>query len=145
MIQDDGIKLGPNNRVIAAEQSAGAVRWRLIVVILMRVLSVVWMLRALLAWADILGAQPGPAFVTQPLRVQAIICVFAVLNCAVSVGLWLAASWGAALWLLMTAGEILIERFVPESGVTSPPIIAAAIACAVLYALFSYLGRRASR
>ncbi len=145
MGQDDAIRLGPNNRVVSAQQSAGAVRWRLIVIVLMRILSVMWMSRALLAWADILGAKPGTNFADMPARVQAVICAFAVLNCIVAVGLWLATSWGAAVWILMGLAEILIDRFVPETDLTTPPIIAFTLGCVVLYGVFSYLAKRSAR
>ena len=145
MADDEGLRITTSGGPIGGGRKPASIRWHLIRAALMRVLSVLWMLRALVAWAQILGAMPGANFATLPLRLQVLIAMSAVLHAMTSVGLWLTASWGAALWLLLSAGEVLVLHFVPASRVTSLPILATTAACACAYAALSYLARRESR
>lgn len=145
MAGDDGIRIATSGGPIGGGRKQASVRWHLIRVALMRGMSVLWMLRALVAWTQILGAMPGTHFATMPLRLQVLIAMSAVLHAMTSVGLWLAASWGAALWLLLSAGEVLVLFFVPASRVTSVPILATTAVCAGIYAVLTYLARRESR
>lgn len=145
MADDEGLRITTSGGPIGGGRKPASVRWHLIRAALMRVLSVLWMLRALVAWAQILGAMPGANFATLPLKLQVLIAMSAVLHAMTSVGLWLAASWGAALWLLLSVGEVFVLYFVPASRVTSLPILATTAVCAGIYAVLSYLARRESR
>jgi hypothetical protein len=145
MAGDEGLRIASSGGPIGGGRERANVRWHLIRAALMRVLSVLWMLRALVAWAQILGVMPGTDFTTLPFKLQVLIAMSAVLHAIAAVGLWLAASWGAALWLLLSAGEACVLYLLPASRVTSLPILATTVACACLYAGLTYLARRESR
>ena len=68
-------------------------RWRLVLVWLLRLLSVFWMAKGLMAWAVIFGVSGDdqPPFESRLLSFQAIIVYFAVIDLVAAVGLWLTA------------------------------------------------------
>src|SRR5436189_213226 len=71
-----------------------------------RTLAWVWVGKGLFNWAIIVGAFPGLGdFAAMPLPFQAIIVTFACLDLLAAVGLWLAAPWGGAIWLLCAVVE----------------------------------------
>ena len=83
-----------------------SVKWRTAVVWYMRTLAWVWLGKGLFNWALILGAFPGAKdFATMAIPLQASLIAFACLNLLASVGLWLAAPWGGAIWLLCAVVE----------------------------------------
>ena len=145
MTDDEGIRITTSGGMITVGHKPASVRWHLVRVLLMRILSVLWMMQALFAWAMILGAFPGTDFATLPLELRMILVASAVLNCIVAVGLWLAAAWGGALWLLLAAGQVAVTHWVPEGSLSGPVAIATTAAAACLYALFSIMARRESR
>ena len=71
-----------------------------------RTLAWVWVSKGLFNWAIILGAFPGLGdFTTMALPLQATIVTFACFDLLAAVGLWLAAPWGGAIWLLCAVVE----------------------------------------
>ena len=83
-----------------------SVKWRTAVVWYMRTLAWVWLGKGLFNWALILGAFPGAKdFATMAIPLQASLIAFACLNLLAAVGLWLAAPWGGAIWLLCAVVE----------------------------------------
>src|SRR5574337_5769 len=92
------------------------VRWRTALIWYMRTLAWVWIGKGLFEWAIILGAIPGRgdfSRMTPPL--QAAIVVFACLDFLAAVGLWLAAPWGGAVWLLCSVVEAVSPFLVPNT------------------------------
>ncbi len=80
--------------------------WRTALLWYMRTLAWVWLGKGLFNWAIILGALPGAKdFATMTLPLQATLIAFACLNLLAAVGLWLAAAWGGAIWLLCAVVE----------------------------------------
>ena len=72
----------------------------------MRTLAWVWVGKGLFNWAIILGAFPGLGdFAAMALPLQATIVTFACFDLLAAVGLWLAAPWGGAVWLLCAVVE----------------------------------------
>ena len=72
----------------------------------MRTLAWVWVGKGLFNWAIILGAFPGLGdFAAMALPLQATIVTFACFDLLAAVGLWLAAPWGGAIWLLCAVVE----------------------------------------
>ena len=66
----------------------------------------VWVAKGLFHWAIILGALPALGqFTTMALPLQATIVAFACLDLLAAIGLWLAAAWGGAIWLLCAVVE----------------------------------------
>jgi hypothetical protein len=107
----------------------------------MRTLAWVWVAKGLFNWALALSALPRQGdFMALPRAAQGAIVFFAAVDPLAAVGLWLAAPWGGALWLLCAA----IEAASPVFGVRGAPIGAPGVALdVVLVALYFFLSWRA--
>jgi|SRR5574337_63 len=119
------------------------VRWRTALIWYMRTLAWVWIGKGLFEWAIILGAIPSLgdfSRMTPPL--QAAIVVFACLDFLAAVGLWLAAPWGGAVWLLCA----VVEATSPLLSARAAPIgLFGALLNVALIAGYFYLSWRAVR
>jgi hypothetical protein len=83
-----------------------SVGWETALLWYMRTLAWVWVSKGLFNWAIVLGAFPALGdFTTMALPLQATIVAFACFNLLAAVGLWLAAPWGGAIWLLCAIVE----------------------------------------
>ncbi len=93
----------PDGRLSAVIQTVG---WGTALLWYMRTLAWVWVGKGLFHWAIILGVFPGFGnFATLALPLQATIIAFACFDLLAAVGLWLAAPWGGAIWLLCAVIE----------------------------------------
>lgn len=117
-----------------------ATRWRSGLVWFLRLLSVFWLAKGLLAWAVIfgIGGQVQPPFEARLLSYQAIIVYFAVLDLVAAVGLWLTSTWGGALWLLAALSHLLLSFFFPRLIPLTPWLVALYIGLIVLYFLVTW-------
>jgi hypothetical protein len=126
----------------AGEAKKRGIRWRLILVWLLRLLSVIWIGKGLMHWATILGLglvfEPGPAFETRPLTFQAITVYFAVFDLVAGVGLWLTATWGGVLWLLAAVSQLLLGFFFPRWLTLSPVLISTYVGLMLAYFLATW-------
>ncbi len=114
-------------------------RWDVVLVWLMRVVAVVWMVKGLSAWAEILGARPNAApFETAPIGRQAVIVYFGVINLLAAVGLWLATAWGGVVWLLAATSAMVLALLTPQLLPMSIPSLAFDSMIIVVY--FASLG-----
>jgi hypothetical protein len=83
-----------------------SMRWKAVLLWYMRTLAWVWVSKGLFNWALILGTFPSLGqFATMALPLQATIVAFACFDLLAAVGLWLAAPWGGAIWLLCAVVE----------------------------------------
>jgi hypothetical protein len=83
-----------------------SIAWGTALIWYMRTLAWVWVGKGLFNWAIILGAFPGLGdFARMTLPLQATIVAFACFNLLAAIGLWLAAPWGGAIWLLCAVVE----------------------------------------
>jgi hypothetical protein len=81
-------------------------RWGVTLVGFMRTLAAVWLAKGVFAWFVVLGvAGRFGDFAMLPRPLQISIGFFAAADLAAAIGLWLAAPWGGALWLLCAAAE----------------------------------------
>ena len=91
--------------------------WRTALIWYMRTLAWVWVAKGLIDWAIILGAFPSLGqFTTMALPLQATIVAFACLDLLAAVGLWLAAPWGGAIWLLCAVVEAASPVLSPRAA-----------------------------
>jgi hypothetical protein len=136
----DGEALRNPGSVAASAEAKRAIRWRLLLVWLLRLLSVAWIGKGLLHWAVILGLGPeaGPAFETRPLTFQAITVYFAVFDLVAGVGLWLTSTWGGVLWLLAAVSQLLLGFFFPRWLPLTPVLIGAYVALMLAYFLVTW-------
>ncbi len=92
-------------------------RWETMLIWYMRTLAWVWMAKGLFHWAIILGALPALGqFTTMALPLQATIVAFACLDLLAAIGLWLAAAWGGAIWLLCAVVEAASPILSPRAA-----------------------------
>lgn len=110
-------------------------RWRLVLVWLLRLLSVIWIAKGLAAWAVILGLGPDahPPFESRLLSSQAITVYFAVIDLVAGVGLWLTSTWGGVLWLLAAVSQLLLGFFFPRILPLTPLLVGTYVALMMVY------------
>jgi hypothetical protein len=121
-------------------------RWDVVLVWLMRIVAVIWMIKGLSAWAEILGARPGaPPFEGAPVGRQAVIIYFGVIDLMAAVGLWLATAWGGVVWLLAATSAFVLALLTPQLLPMSLPNLAFDGAIILLYFTVSWLASREIR
>ena len=91
----------------------GPMRFRLVLVVFMRILSAVWIFRGLVQWMAILTPTQG-GFETIAAPAQIAVVFFAVFDLIAAVGLWLAAPWGGVLWLFAVAAQFFCTMLIVD-------------------------------
>ena len=125
-----------------AQPDAPVLRWNMILVTFMRVVSVIWLGKGLLAWALILGIGYEGAFEGRSTGFQAAMIYFAVMDLVAAIGLWLTSTWGGVLWLLAVMSHLILAAFFPRivSGGAAIPI--AFLGLLITYLVVSWLSAR---
>ena len=101
--------------VHADEPEVSEPRWTGRLVIFLRVMAVLSMAKGLYHWAVVSGvAGPPDGFEYQPTPWQTATVFFAVIDLVAAVGLWLAAAWGAVVWLTACVSMAAVEVFFPQ-------------------------------
>jgi Family of unknown function (DUF6163) len=101
--------------VHADEPEIHEARWTGRLVIFLRVMAVFSMAKGLYHWAIVSGvAGPPDGFEYQPTPWQTATVFFAVIDLVAAVGLWLAAAWGAVVWLTACVSMAAVEVFFPQ-------------------------------
>jgi len=99
------------------QAQAGAVRgsWTEYLVLFLRIMAAVSLAKGLYHWTQIcgIGAAPGQGFETRPMAWQSVTVFFAIIDLVAAVGLWLAAAWGAVVWLTSVVCMAAAELFFP--------------------------------
>jgi hypothetical protein len=109
----------------------------------MRTLAWVWVAKGLFDWAIILGAFPSLGqFPTMALPLQATIVAFACLDLLAAIGLWLAAPWGGAIWLLCAVVESASPILSPRAAAIGFGGASVNVALVAGYFLLSYRAAR---
>jgi fatty acid desaturase len=96
-------------------------RWTRRLVLFLRVMAGVSMLKGLYHWSRVcgIGVAPSEMFQFQSIAWQSATVFFAVIDLVAAVGLWLAAAWGAVIWLTAVASMLAVEIFFPQVFGTS--------------------------
>jgi hypothetical protein len=91
-------------------------RWTRRLVLFLRVMAAVSMLKGLYHWSRVcgIGVAPNDLFAYQSVAWQTATVFFAVIDLVAAVGLWLAAAWGAVIWLMSVASMLAVEIFFPQ-------------------------------
>jgi fatty acid desaturase len=102
--------------VQAADENKDQYRWTRWLVLFLRVMAVVSMMKGLYHWSVVLGIGEGPDsnFSTQSVPWQTATVYFAIIDLVAAVGLWLAAVWGAVVWLTAGVSMAAVEVFFPQ-------------------------------
>jgi hypothetical protein len=90
--------------------------WTQRLIVFLRVMAAVSMLKGIYHWSRItgIGVADGDAFALHSIAWQTATVFFAVIDLVAAVGLWLAAAWGAVIWLTSIASMLAVEVFFPQ-------------------------------
>jgi fatty acid desaturase len=91
-------------------------QWTRWLVLFLRVMAMMSMLKGLYHWAQVVGIGLGETlpFENHSIAWQTATVFFAVIDLVAAVGLWLAAAWGAVIWLTAVASMLAVEIFFPQ-------------------------------
>ena len=110
--EDDLRNLEPVHERDAEE---GATLWTRRLILFLRVMAGFAMLKGIFHWSRLLGiGTGGDLFEYHSIAWQTATVFFAVLDLVAAVGLWLAAAWGAVIWLMSIASMLALEVFFPQ-------------------------------
>ena len=118
------------------DEEAGQGRWTFRLVIFLRVMAVLSMMKGLYHWAVVCGMTGlEGGFEAQPLPWQTATVFFAVIDLVAAVGLWLAAAWGAVVWLTACVSMAAVEVIFPQvyGGRLAVVIFEAVLLCGYLF------------
>jgi hypothetical protein len=119
---------------VHTDDDARTHRWTGRLVLFLRVMAALSLLKGLYHWAEVtgfIGGQDG-GFENRPLSWQTATAFFAVIDLVAAVGLWLAAAWGAVVWLTAVVSMAAVELLFPQ--VYGGSMIVVAIQAAMLFA-----------
>ena len=90
--------------------------WTRRLVLFLRLMAGVSMLKGIYHWSRVCGIGVGPneLFEYHSIAWQTATVFFAVIDLVAAVGLWLAAAWGAVIWLTAVASMLALEIFFPQ-------------------------------
>ena len=102
--------------VQADEGETGGKQWSRRLVLFLRVMAGLSLLKGLYHWAVICGiGAPFPSgFDSYPTPYQVATVFFAIIDPVAGVGLWLAAPWGAVVWLTSVLSMAAVELLFPQ-------------------------------
>jgi hypothetical protein len=90
--------------------------WADYLVLFLRIMAAVSLVKGLYHWGQVcgIGASADGGFETHTVAWQAATVFFAVIDLVAAVGLWLAAPWGAVVWLTSVVSMAMVEVFFPQ-------------------------------
>ncbi len=102
--------------VHAGKPANAAGSWATYLVFFLRAMAGVSLAKGLYHWAAVCGiaAPAGGGFETHTVAWQTATVFFAVIDLVAAVGLWLAAPWGAVVWLTSVVSMAVVEVFFPR-------------------------------
>ena len=102
--------------VHAGEEEGQREPWTLRLVMFLRVMAALALLTGLYHWSVVCGiGAPAPeGFEAYTLPYQSATVFFAVIDLVAAVGLWLAAPWGAVVWLTSVISMTALELLFPQ-------------------------------
>jgi hypothetical protein len=119
-----------------ADEESNQSRWTFRLVIFLRVMAVLSMMKGLYHWAVVCGMTGlEGGFEAQPLPWQTATVFFAVIDLVAAVGLWLAAAWGAVVWLTACVSMAAVEVIFPQvyGGRLAVVVFEAVLLCGYLF------------
>jgi fatty acid desaturase len=97
------------------EGEEGLGRWTRRLILFLRVMAGVSMIKGLYHWSQVCGIGAGEdLFENHSIAWQTATVFFAVIDLVAAVGLWLAAAWGAVIWLTSVASMLVLVIFFPQ-------------------------------
>ncbi len=97
-------------------QAQSATVWGERLLLFLRVMAGISMLNGLRYWAAVCGIAfvPPGGFENQTMAWQTATVFYAVIDLVAAVGLWLAAPWGAVVWLTSAVSMVVIQIAFPQ-------------------------------
>jgi len=128
--------------VHAGKPARGA--WAEYLVLFLRVMAAVSLVKGLYHWAQVCGvaAPADGGFDAHTVAWRTATVFFAVIDLVAAVGLWLAAAWGAVVWLTAVVSMAVVEVFFPQIYGGSIVVV---LAEAALLAVYLWLAIFAAR
>lgn len=113
LVTESRLSLEP---VHSEEEKKSQGRWTRWLIWFLRAMAVLSMAKGLYHWSLVLGIGEGPDtnFTTQSLPWRTATVYFAIIDLVAAVGLWLAAVWGAVVWLTAGVSMAAVEVFFPQ-------------------------------
>jgi hypothetical protein len=90
--------------------------WAEYLVLFLRIMAGVSLVKGLYHWAQVcgIGTPADAGFESHTVAWQTATVFFAVIDLVAAVGLWLAAAWGAVVWLTAVVSMAVVEVFFPQ-------------------------------
>ncbi|HML08327.1 MAG TPA: DUF6163 family protein [Xanthobacteraceae bacterium] len=128
---------------VGKNASAGG-SWTDYLVLFLRVMAAVSLVKGLYHWAAVcgIGATANGTFEAHALAWQTATVFFAVIDLVAAVGLWLAAPWGAVVWLTSVVSMAVVEIFFPQIYGGSMLIVLVEIALLGVYLWLAIVAAR---
>jgi hypothetical protein len=121
--------------VHAGKAANAAGSWAEYLVVFLRIMAAVSLMKGLYHWAQVCGiaAPADGGFEAHTVAWQTATVFFAVIDLVAAVGLWLAAAWGAVVWLTAVVSMAVVEVFFPQVYGASILIVLAEATLLVVY------------
>ncbi len=118
--------------------------WTTRLVLFLRIMAAVSLAKGLYHWSVVcgIGLGHGSDFEAQMLPWQVATAFFAVIDLVAAVGLWLAAPWGAVVWLTASVSMVVVHLFFPQIYSMQIVIVTAELA---VIAVYLFLALQAAR
>jgi hypothetical protein len=118
--------------------------WAARLVLFLRLMAAVALLKGLYYWGIVCGVgAPSPqGFDSYAMPYQSATVFFAVIDLVAAVGLWLAAPWGAVVWLTSVISMAAVEALFPQIYGGSLWVIVVELALLGIYLALALLAAR---
>jgi hypothetical protein len=126
-----------------AEGVDGA-RWSKRLIVFLRVMAAISLGKGLYHWAIVCGiGAPFPSgFDSYPTAYQVATVFFAVIDLVAGVGLWLAAPWGAVVWLTSVISMAAVQVLFPQIWGGSMWVVAVGLTMLAVYLWLAMMATR---
>src|ERR1700691_5923912 len=130
--------------VHAGKATNAAGSWAEYLVVFLRIMAAVSLAKGLYHWAQVCGiaAPAGGGFEAHTVAWQTATVFFAVIDLVAAVGLWLAAAWGAVVWLTAVVSMAVVEGFFPQGYGGSIYVVLGEVTLLGLYMWLAVLAAR---
>jgi hypothetical protein len=130
--------------VHAGDDEDGGQKWSRWLVLFLRAMAAVSLIKGLYHWSVVIGidAPKDVAFDSYSTSYQAATIFFAVIDLVAAVGLWLAAPWGAVVWLTSVVSMAVVEAMFPQVYGGSILVVIAEVALLAAYLWLALMAAR---
>jgi uncharacterized RDD family membrane protein YckC len=101
---------------VTADAGISNAEWTAHLILFLRIMAAVSLVKGLYHWSAVcgIGASSDGGFDAHTVPWQTATVFFAVFDLVAAVGLWLAAAWGAVVWLTSVVSMAVVELFFPQ-------------------------------